>query len=248
VSPLEGKTVLVTRAREQAEALCRRLEALGARPVLLPLIDVFPPSDLAAVDRALARLEEFDWLVFTSANGVRFFRERWKSPSLPERLRIAAIGPATAAALEREGLPVHAVPREFRGESLPEALGPLAGKRVLLARADIGREETAAAFAAAGAIVEDVAFYRVGPATPDPEGLAALRAGVDVLTFTSPSTVRSFVSILGEEARTLARSSLVACIGPVTAEAAREAGLPVHLQPADYTVDGLLEALAQRAR
>lgn len=245
MSALAGRRVLVTRPRAQAEAFVAALEAAGAVAVLMPLIAIAPPDDPAAAEGALDRLASYDWLVLTSANGARTFGERWATRGLafPATPRVAAIGPRTAAAARAAGLPVYAQPAEFRGAAVPEALGDLRGKRVLLPRTDIGREETPAALAAAGAIVDDVVFYRTIAAQPDPEALRALRAGVDILTFMSPSAVEAFVALLGADAVPLATRATVACIGPVTADAARAAGLPVHVQPATYTSEALVDAL-----
>lgn len=245
MNALAGRRVLVTRPRAQAESFVAALEAAGALPVLMPLIAIAPPDDPRAAEAALDRLASYDFLVCTSANGARAVGERWATRGLPfpAGLRVAAVGPRTAAAARAVGLPVHVQPDEFRGAAIPAALGELSGKRVLLPRTDIGGEETPGALAAAGALVDDVVFYRTLAAAPDPEALRALRAGVDILTFMSPSAVQAFVALLGDEAMSLAAHATVACIGPVTADAARAAGLPVHVQPAAYTSEALLDAL-----
>jgi uroporphyrinogen III methyltransferase/synthase len=249
MSALAGRSVVVTRAREQAGPLCGALAARGATPVLFPTITVRPADDPGPVDAAIARLDAYDWIVFTSANAARCFAERMALADrrgLPAGLRAAAVGAATARTLADRQLPVAAMPEEFRGARIAAALGDLGGRRVLLPRADIGREETAAALRAAGATVDDVTVYHTVPAAADPAGRRALEAGVDAVTFTSPSTVRNFVLLLGADARRLVRDSVIACIGPVTAEALREAAFPAPVQPAVYTVDALVDALAER--
>ena len=246
MSGLRDRRVLVTRARHQARALCEALERYGAEPVLFPTIEFQPVEDLAPVDSAIAELGEFAWVVFTSANGVRFFLDRMTrlTATFPATLRIAAIGSVTERALRERGVTVDAVPEEFRGERMPAVLGELSGRRVLLPRAAIGREEIVEKLRASGAVVEDVAVYQTMPATPEPEALRSLRAGVDVVTFTSPSTLRNFLTLLGAEGGEVLASATVACIGPVTAEAARELGVRVDVQPAEHTVEALARALS----
>ena len=245
MNALAGRRVLVTRPRAQAEAFVVALEAAGAVAIVMPLISIAPPDDARPAEAALDRLASYDFLICTSANGARAVGERWaaRNQPFPANVRVAVVGPRTAAAARAAGLPVHAQPSEFRGAAIPAALGELRGKRVLLPRTDIGGEETPAALAAAGAIVDDVVFYRTLSTTPDPEAMRALRAGVDILTFMSPSAVQAFVTLLGDEAISLATHATVACIGPVTADAARAAGLPVHVQPSAYTSEALVDAL-----
>lgn len=243
MSSLAGRRVVVTRSREQATALCETLISHGAEPVL------FPTIAFERVDADLEPLSSYHWVVFTSVNGVRFFLEQLDSTLLgawPADLKIAAVGPVTRAALEERGISIHAMPDEFRATALVGALGDLNGSRVLLPRADIGGRELVSALERAGAIVHDVAVYRTVPAEPDAASLAALRRGVDVVTFTSPSTVRNFLALLGDEGRALLAGAVVAAIGVVTAEAAREEGIRVDVQPDAYTTDALVEALEDR--
>jgi len=238
--PLFGRRVVVTRPREQAGELARALEDAGAEVVLFPTIALAAPLDPAALDRAVAAAAGYDWIVFTSSNGVRAFFARF-----------AAIGPETAAELERRMLRPAVVPREYRAEGLLDALATedLRGRRILLPRAAGARAVLPETLAARGASVDEVVAYRaVTPADADVPGLrAALAAGdIDALTFTSSSTVRHFVELIGRErVATLcgAPRPVVACIGPVTAETAREAGLTVAVCPADYTAPALAAAL-----
>lgn len=243
---LQGKSVVVTRARAQAAPFVQALAARGAIPIPFPTIDIRPLDDTAALDRALEGADQYAWIVFTSVNTVTAVWERLGAAGLaaiPGSGRIAAIGPATAAALAGRGVEVGAMPADFQGAAIAATLGRLAGLRVLLPRADLGREETAEALRQAGAVVEEVVAYHTTPAAPDPGGLAALRGGVDAVTFTSPSTVRNFVTLVGPDARDLLARSLVACIGPVTAAAVTELGLAPPLQASLSTGEALLDAL-----
>jgi len=237
----------VTRAREQARPLAARLEAEGATPVRFPTIRFAPMPDPAPLDDALARLGTYDLLVFTSANGVRFFMDRVEALGVPvpKRAWIAAVGTATAEALERHGLRADFVPGIFTAERLADGLGDVSGRAVLLPQAEIARKTLAHALAAAGARVDAVPVYRTLPARPTAEEHAALDAGADALTFASPSSVRGFVALLGDRAHSLAEAALVACIGPVTAAAADAHGLRPGLVPETHTADGLVDALTE---
>lgn len=265
--PLAGWRVLVTRAVHQAPALSRALAAAGAQPVELPVIRLGPPPEPQRLDAALRALDRFDWVVFTSANTVQAVAARLAALGLPAaslaRCRLAAIGPATAAALKEQGLPVAVVPQEYVGEGLLQALARRdrwAGRRVLLPRAAEARSVLPEGLRALGANVEVVAAYTTGPAEP-PHARQVLteltRGRIHAVTFTSPSTVKGFARLWavhvgnegaesGEAAGSLDAGTpfVVACIGPVTAAAARESGFPVHVVAAVYTVPGLVEALA----
>lgn len=248
--PLLGLRVLVTRARQQASRLAEGLRALGADPVECAVIETAPPLDWGALDGAIAALGRYRWVVFTSANGVEVFFARLALAGRDARAlaaaRIAAIGPATAEALNTHGVRADLVPAEYVAEALAEAMGEVQGQRVLLPRADIARPALAARLRAAGAEVDEVVAYR----TVRPEGLEArLRealAGANVVAFTSSSTVRNLVEALGhgEAAQALAGVA-VACIGPVTAQTARELGLEPAVVAEEYTIEGLLEALVR---
>jgi uroporphyrinogen-III synthase len=247
---LSGRRVVVTRPEEQAEGLCSRLRALGAEPVEFPVIAIAPPEPGGPLDQALARLSSYDWLIFTSVNGVECFWARLAAPAALEALaagpvrfpaaKVAAIGPATAAALRRRGVRVCLVPAEYRAEAILDEIGDVAGQSILLPRADIARPALADGLRARGAQVDEVPAYRTVAATPAAAAFDALRAGVDVITFTSSSTVRNFVA---QTAGLSYGDPLVACIGPVTAATARELGLRVDVVAGEYTIDGLLEAL-----
>lgn len=254
---LFGQRVLVTRTREQASVLSEKLRTLGAEPIEFPTIKVAPPEDWGPIDAAIARLGDYDWVVFTSANGVRFFFQRLAVQKNDARalagVRLGAIGPATAAELGRHGLLADYVPGQYVAEAIVVGLGDVAGQRILLPRADIARESLANGLRQAGAQVDEATAYRTtrpqvqghSEITPTAEDIRRmLLAGeIDVVTFTSSSTVRNLVAILGD-AETL-RKATVACIGPITAQTAREAGLRVDVVAEEYTIEGLVEALTQ---
>ncbi len=255
--PLFGRRIVVTRARAQAAGLADALEAHGAEVILFPTIALAPPDDAAPLARAVAAAAGYDWMFFTSVNGVRAFFTAFAAAGRDirtlHRVRLGAIGPETAAELERRLLRPELVPEEFRAEGLVQALDghPLAGACVLLPRAAGARAVLPDALRARGATVDEVIAYRaVEPAGADVEGLAAaLAAGdVDAITFTSSSTVRHFVSMLGPAriAKLAQRAKpLVACIGPVTADTAAELGLRVGVVPPSYTTLALADALVE---
>lgn len=246
--PLFGRRIVVTRARDQAAALTARLRALGAEAISLPAIEIRPPDDWTSLDKAIAQLDAYDWLIFTSANGVSKFIERLdQSPSDLRRLRagICAIGPATAHQIEALHLKVDRLPAEYVAESLLEAFADddLEGKRILLPRALVARDLIPARIEQRGARVDVVAAYQ----TVIPPDTAALAQRLftaprkpDWITFTSSSTVKNFLSICPKEALQGVR---VASIGPVTSATARELGLHVDEEARRYSVDGLIEAI-----
>lgn len=236
--PMFGKRIVVTRAREQASELMALLAAQGAEPIALPVIRITSPQELAELDGAIAGLDRYDWIVFTSPNGVdallRRLLELGKDVRAMGGASLAAIGPATAERLEHRALRVELVPEEFVSARLADALVQrgMAGKRVLLPRAKVAPPTLPDALRDAGAEVDVVTAYET---LPDPAGAEQVRAAlereeIDAVTFTSSSTVRNFVQALQPaDAGTLTRGVLVACIGPVTAETAREQGLDVGL-------------------
>lgn len=268
--PLAGKRIVITRPRAQAAALADKLAALGAEPIIFPTIQIGPVDDYAPLDAAQRQLDQYRWIVFTSANAVAIFWERlggrlprltpYPSPNAREAsgegglaaegaasIRFAAVGPATARALEKRGYTAAFIPDEYVAEALAAGLGDVAGQRLLLPHAELAREVLADELRARGATVDEIAIYRTLPAAPDPRGLAELRRGVDAITFTSASAARNFALIAGGELLAGSRA-IVACIGPVTAAAAREAGLPVDVIAAEYTLDGIVSALAEHLR
>ncbi len=249
--PLQGRTVLVTRPADQARALCGALGALGARVEAVPVIRLLPPEDVRPLLQAAAGVDAYDWVVFTSRNGVHRFGQALADirRGLPPRVRVACIGPATARAAADLGWAVHLQPAQFVAESLVEAFRAvgLQGARVLVVRAQEARDVLPQGLRDLGARVEVVAAYRTEPAYNEAERLqAVLQQGVDLATFASPSAVYAAVRMCGGPAP-LRRVPAV-CIGPVTASAARRAGLRVAAVADTYTQEGLVDAVVRAAR
>jgi uroporphyrinogen III methyltransferase / synthase len=252
--PLSGLKGLVTRVRHQASDLSARLRQYGATPIEMPVIRLAPPESWEPMDRALAEMWGFDWLIFTSANGVSAVVEHLREIGADIRAlkgpRVAAIGPKTAAAAEAAGLRVDLCPEEYVAEALLEALAEegLAGKRLLLLRAAEAREVLPDRAREQGAEVVVASVYRTLPAEAlEPRIVKMLEDGqVDFVTFASSSSVSSFAEALGrDKARALLGDVCVGCIGPVTAATAAELGLPTTVVPDEYTIEALVEALAQ---
>jgi uroporphyrinogen III methyltransferase/synthase len=252
--PLAGRLVVVTRPRAQAQAFASLLEEAGATVLLVPTIVIEPPASWEPLDRALDRFGDYGWTVFTSVNGVemtrRRLKERGREAGVLRGCRLAAIGPATAGALRDLGLEPEVVPEEYVAEGLAESLRGLIrpGEHVLLARAADTRDVLVRELEAAGALVDEVAAYRTRPAHEDAEELRrALAAGrVDVVTFTSSSTVRHFAGLFpsGDLPRFLSGVA-IACIGPVTRATAGELGLEARIVPREYTIPALAHAICQ---
>ena len=253
--PLFGRRVVVTRARAQAGELSINLERLGAEVVEFPTIEVRPPWDFGPLDAAIRALASFDWLVFTSVNGVEAFARRLERHGLdlravPRSAKIAAIGPATAQRVREAGLRVDVVPREFRAEALIGDLAgaSLVGQKILIPRARVAREVLPEKLRESGAEVVVPPAYESVPSSEGKDELARrLHSGeVDCVTFTASSTVENFVGAFGgEEARRLLAGTRVACIGPITADAARGHGLRVDAEAREYTIPGLIEAVVE---
>lgn len=265
--PLTGVRVLVGRARRQAGALSSELKALGAEVLEIPLIEIRPPDSYRPFDSALRRIDEYDWLILTSVNGVEAVAARVKklrvSPRQLAGLQIAAIGPATRREIEKLGLTVAVMPREYVAESVVESLrGKVEGKRVLLARASVARDVIPRELRKMGARADVVEAYKTVLPRSSREKLRmalndpALRP--HVIAFTSSSTVRNFVALINTRqgrARTetgqppLSLDGIYfASIGPVTSATLREFGLPVQIQAKEYTVEGLTRAIVDWAR
>lgn len=266
--------VVVTRTEDQAEAFSEKLAAAGFAPVEFPAI-ALAPLPWEPLDAALAALDTFDWLVFTSGNAVSFFFQRVDELVNEGRLpavigywllviggnpitntpvtkfpKVAASGSATARKLAERGVTVDFIPDEFVGEALVAGLGDLSGQKVLLPRAKIGRPEIIDLLQESGAAVTEVPLYDTVTATPAPQALDALRQGFEAITFTSPSSVRNFLKIaddIGLE-RALLNKRVIVCIGPITTQAAEERGLTVTLAPEEYTIDGMVAVLVDYFR
>jgi uroporphyrinogen III methyltransferase/synthase len=250
--PLFGKRIVVTRTREQASDLVRALSGLGADCFEFPTIRIAPPDDAGPLDRALAELESFDWVVFTSVNGVSWFFKRLFDSGRDVRamghLRTAAIGPATAERLKSFGLASDLLPESYQAEAIVAALRgqDVAGRVILLPRAQEARLVLPQELMAMGASVRDVAVYKTEPASADGRALIArLEArSVDLITFTSSSTVKNFKALLPKDRfAELTAGVAAACIGPVTADTARESGLDVRIEARTYTIPGLCDAI-----
>jgi uroporphyrinogen III methyltransferase/synthase len=246
--PLFGKRVLVTRPSEQAVSLGERLLELGADVLVQPAIEIVPPDDWAPVDGALARLAEFDWLVFSSGNGVRYLLDRLGQRHGDLRwlgsVKLAAIGPGTADTLAAYRLRPDLIPVEFRAEALAESMAENAlGKRFLLARASRGREVLAERLRAAGGVVEQVVVYTSRDVRlPNPDVVAAMAAGrIDWVTVTSSAIARSLTAMFGERLR----QTRLASISPVTSSVLRQLGFEPTAEAVDYTMAGIVEAICR---
>ncbi len=252
---LEGIKILITRSEKQSIHISAKLRYLGATTIELPTITIVPPNNTDPLDKSILGILKYDWLIFTSVHGVQFFSQRLKalgeSFAKLKQVRVAAIGPATAAALEDLGREADYVPTQYLSEKIAVGLGDVEGKRILLPRADIASKKLPDLLRQRGAKVEEVVAYR----TIIPESLSAdrfrsiLNQGVDVVTFTSPSTVRNLAQILGaNELSVLLKGVKVACIGPVTAEATKELGIHVDIVARTHTIDDLVEAIKNEIR
>jgi len=248
--PLFGQSVVVTRARSQASELSDKLRVLGAEAIELPAIEIAPALDYAPLDCAISRLETYDWLIFTSVNGVKFFLQRLDHSQRDLRAlraRICVIGPATRSAVESLHLKVDLMGEEYVAEGLVQAFAAqdLSGRRILLPRAAVARDLAPAELARRGAIVDVVETYRtVLPARAQDMIREVFLSGrkPDWITFTSSSTVKNFVEAGGAASLDGVK---VASIGPVTTATAKLHGIPVTVEAAVYTSDGLVEAILQ---
>lgn len=250
--PLFGKRVLVTRARSQASRLAESLEAQGAETVQAPAIRICPVEDTAALDAAIRNISRYDWITFTSPNGVRGMRDRLAALTLDSRalygVQVATVGPATAEAVGEMGIRADLSPRVYAAEGLIEefAAQGIRNGKVLCLRSDIGRETLPDGLRAAGLEVDEVVAYRTDMA-PDSSDTArrALRDGartVDAATFTSSSTVTNLAKLLDGDVEPI-NNTVVACIGPITARTAREQGIRVNVVAKRNTIEGLVESL-----
>ncbi|HUI70368.1 MAG TPA: uroporphyrinogen-III synthase, partial [Spirochaetia bacterium] len=251
--PLKDKRVLVTRPREQASELVSLLCAHGAIPLLLPLIRVEPAGETSRIEAALEGLSTYDWVIFTSSNGVEhFFSHLGKRPFSQ---KTAAVGPATSQALFARGITPGFVPSEHTGSALARGLhereaGTLEGKRFLMPCAAQHNEEAARVLRAAGATVDELPVYRTVSEEPTLADLEAIDGDIDAVLFLSSSAVRSFQALTATTpslAAALSRA-VVACIGPSTAETARDAGMRVDLVSSEHTSKALVLALEERFR
>jgi uroporphyrinogen III methyltransferase/synthase len=257
------KRILITRARLQSEDFAEKLRFAGFEPIFFPVIEIQPIENNVALERALSKLDCYGRLVFTSVNAVHVVFDYLGTATETQRHagsvvslsqgdtmanpRIAAIGPKTAEALRARGVNPDFVPEEYLPESILRELGDMRGKWILLPRAEIALKALPEAIAEAGGVPHEVAVYKTLPVEPDPQGLAALKSGVDVVTLTSPSTVQNFIAIARQhelDPLALPGNPLFACIGPTTEQAAREEGLVNLVTAKEYTTDGLIDLIS----
>jgi uroporphyrinogen-III synthase len=250
---IADKTIVVTRAKEQATKLGGLLESGGAEVLYVPTVEVVAPASWSGVDDSIRRLAQgdFDWIAFTSANGVRRFLSRLgcMPGEVFKDAKVAAVGASTAAALKDGGVDPDLVPERYTAVDLAAALGSGEGQRILLPRAEVVPADMAEALRAGGWETHEVAAYRTVPVTPEGPDVAAVVSGrFDAVTFTSASTARAFTHNFSAAALGLRpedpRDRVVACIGPVTAQASRQMGLRVDVVASEHTAAGLVESLA----
>jgi len=244
--------VLVTRAEEQAGEFAGALQSLGFEPLIFPVIEFQPTEDKGIVERAFRHLSSYDWILLTSANAVRFFmgalKERGITLSSPGDVPVCAVGPKTAEAAEKAGITIDLIPDNFQAEGVISAFQGIGikGKKVLFPRAEAGRELLPDALAKLGARVTLVPLYRtVKPERKEDELKGLLSKGVEVITFTSGSTVRNFLDILGRENLALLAGTKIACISEVTAGIAEEEGLKTDIIPLKSTTQSLAHAIGK---
>lgn len=257
--PLANRTIVITRALAQSAEFAAELESYGARVVACPTIEIVPPESYAALDEVIENLFGYDWIVFTSTNGVEHFMQRFKAhgrdASDLDGVRVCAIGTATADRLRDELVHVDVVPSNFKAEGVFDALIDYLGGRerldrlnFLIPRAAVARDFLPRALEEAGARVDVVTAYRtVAPQTVDRAKIEALLlgGGVDCITFTSSSTVTNFAQLFDtNDLSELLRDVRVACIGDITARTARDFNLPTDIQPREFTTTALAQAIA----
>lgn len=239
------KRILITRPRAQADDFADKLRLKGFEPIVFPVIEIRPIENNVPLERALSKLDCYDWLVFTSVNAVDVTFDAIKGTDFSPK--VAAIGPKTAEALQARGITPDFVPDEYVAEAILPGLGDLRGKWVLMPRAEIARKDLPEAIFEAGGIPHEISVYQTLPVQPDRAGLAALKAGVDIVTFTSASTVQNFIAIARQhelDPLHLPGDPLFVCIGPITEQAAREAGLSNVVTAREYTTEGLIEVIS----
>lgn len=250
--PLAGKHVIITRARKQAGGLAQRIEALGGEAIEVPTIEIEPAQDCGAFDAALARIENYDWLIFTSVNSIDPLLARLahigKSVDALNHLKVAAVGAQTATRLTAAGISVDLVPARYQAEGLLDALDGAAmhDKRVLIPQAAQARDVLPVTLRQWGAKVDVVEAYRtVTPAADSAAIKRRLQAGeIDIITFTSSSTVHNFVRLFaGADLTSIVGNAAIACIGPITAKSVEELGGRVAILARKFTIDGLIAAI-----
>lgn len=246
--PLFGKRIVVTRARAQASDLSNTLKELGAQVIEFPAIEIQPLPNYQQLDEAIRQIESYDWVIFTSVNGVDYFTDRLLTQDRDWRdlkgSKICAIGPQTAACLSSLGLQVDFVPPEYRAEGIIEGLKEreIAGKKVLLARASVARDILPQELEKLGAQVTVAPTYQTVVPEPTEEEIKVLGQKVDLITFTSSSTVKNFKTLWQQEKKAFTEAQ-IAAIGPITANTAKEEGFTVDIEAKEYTIKGLVQAI-----
>jgi uroporphyrinogen III methyltransferase/synthase len=248
--PLSGRRILITRTREQAEEFSTLLQNYGAQVITFPTIEIAPTGDWQPLDKTIEKLDSYDWVIFTSVNGVRSFTQRLKDKgSGVDALvgkKICAIGPRTQGELEKLGLNVTFMPTEYRAEGVIEGLKArgIKGQKILIPRAKGARKILPKSLREAGAEVDEVEVYQAIKPSKSNESLTAiLKKGIDVVAFTSSSTVRNFMELLSD--KSALNGVKVAVIGPITAETVKNYGLEPHITPQEYTIPALVEAIVE---
>jgi uroporphyrinogen III methyltransferase/synthase len=253
-TPLKDKTILITRAREQSAEFTSGLKKLGAEVIVFPTIEIVPPHRWNKLDQAIDRLPSYDWIIFTSTNGVHFFwqrlEERGKRLSLPASLKVCAIGPATARQLKKNGVFVDYIPKEYIAEAILEGFEKMSvqGAQFLLARAKVARDVLPEGLRKMGLTVDVVEVYRTVKPKGGSRKLKQLLAEgkMDAITFTSSSTVNHFMELLKKEnLKTCLKGIAIASIGPVTTRTAKAWGMKVQIQAKEYTIPGLTQAIVE---
>lgn len=249
--PLSGKRILVTRTRKQASVLAEKIEDLGGEVFSFPTIKILEPEDFSLIDEKFAQIQSYDWIVFTSINGVETFFHHLKEMKKDMRslcgVKISAIGAGTGAALAERGIIADYIPHEYQAEALAQGLKERIKKdeKVLLPTADIARTLLPEELTAHGALVDKIDMYRTVPGEGNRDLLLEWlnQKEIDIITFASSSTVRNFIQILGQENLALLQDVKIACIGPVTRKTAEESGLEVQISAEEFSIDGLVQAL-----
>lgn len=249
--------VLITRPRAQAADFADSLRAAGLEPIFFPVIEIQPIKNNPSLNEALKNLDKYAWVVFTSVNAVDVVLPSPPAP-LPklgegsrrrgEGVRVAAVGPKTADALRKHNVEPDFIPEEYVGGAIMAGLGDVKDKWILLPRAEIASQDLPSAIANAGGIAHEITVYRTLPTVMDMDGLNALKSGVNIITFTSASTVENFIAIAQKnhlDPQRLPNNPLFACIGPVTAKAACAAGLENIVVAREYTTEGLVEIVKE---
>lgn len=246
--------VLITRPRAQSDSFGEALQSAGFEPIYFPVIEIRAVENNTELNTAIKNLAKYDWVVFTSVNAVPptvspRFLQKWGERQ--RGVKIAAIGPKTAGALRKHNIEPDFIPVEYVAESILPGLGDLNNKWVLLPRAEIARKVLPEAIVNAGGVAHEITVYRTLPAKVDMDGFEALKSGVDVITFTSASTVQNFVALVRQnklDPMNLPNNPLFACIGPITEQAAREEGLINLVAAKEYTTEGLVEVIRETGK